>query len=135
MAGDENTIAQTYSNYVQAFQTLDRRAVLPYCHVPCMFVSPQGVRIMETPSEVESLFNRVMEGLKARGFAQSRLTDFEVKQMSEDIALVSVSRVRYKTDGSELEQLGETYTFRKTEKDWKIVAAMVHDPDTVLRLC
>jgi hypothetical protein len=55
--------------------------------------------------------------------------------MSEDIALVSVSRVRYKTDGSELEQLGETYTFRKTEKDWKIVAAMVHDPDTVLRLC
>jgi hypothetical protein len=62
MAGDENTIAQTYSNYVQAFQTLDRRAVLPYCHVPCMFVSPQGVRIMETPSEVESLFNRVMEG-------------------------------------------------------------------------
>ena len=68
-------------------------------------------------------------------FAQSRLTDFEVKQMSEDIALVSVSRVRYKTDGSELEQLGETYTFRKTENDWKIVAAMVHDPDTVLRLC
>jgi hypothetical protein len=70
MAGDENTIAQTHSNYVQAFQTLDRRAVLPYCHVPCMFVSPQGVRIMETPSEVESLFNRVIEGLKARGCAE-----------------------------------------------------------------
>ena len=27
------------------------------------------------------------------------------------------------------------YTFRKTENDWKILAAMVHDPDTVLRLC
>jgi NTF2-like protein (DUF6841) len=100
-----------------------------------MFVSPQGVRVLATPSEVESLFNRLMESLTARGFAQSWLTDFEVKQMSEDIALVSVSRVRYKTDGSELEQLGETYTFRKTENDWKIVAAMVHDPDTVLRLC
>jgi hypothetical protein len=57
MAGDENTIAQAYSNYVQAFQTLDRCAVLPYCHVPYMFVSRQGVRVMATPSEVESLFN------------------------------------------------------------------------------
>jgi ketosteroid isomerase-like protein len=57
-----------------------------------------------------------------------------VKQMGEDIALLSVNRVRYRTDGQELERLGETYTFRKTADGWKIVVATMHDPDTVLRL-
>jgi ketosteroid isomerase-like protein len=54
--------------------------------------------------------------------------------MGEDIALLSVNRVRYRTDGQELERLGETYTFRKTADGWKIVVATMHDPDTVLRL-
>jgi ketosteroid isomerase-like protein len=57
-----------------------------------------------------------------------------VKQMGEDIALLSVSRVRYRTDDQELERLGATYTFRKTADGWKIVVATMHDPDTVLRL-
>jgi hypothetical protein len=53
--------------------------------------------------------------------------------MSEHTAFVSVSRVRYKSDGQELEQLGETYTLRRTDDGWKIAVAMIHDPDTVLR--
>ena len=47
--------------------------------------------------------------------------------------LVSVSRVRYATDGRELERLGETYTLHRTEGGWKIAVAMIHDPDTILR--
>jgi hypothetical protein len=54
--------------------------------------------------------------------------------MSGNLTFVSVSRVRYKTDGQELERLGESYTFRKTGDGWKIVVAMIRDPDTGLRL-
>jgi hypothetical protein len=54
--------------------------------------------------------------------------------MSDCNALVSVGRIRYRTDGSELEQLGETYTLRKVDGDWKIVVAMVHDPGAILQL-
>jgi hypothetical protein len=98
-----------------------------------MFISPQGVRVMATAAEVAALFTQVMEGLKARSYARSELTDLHVHQMSENIALVSVSRVRYTTDGQELERLGETYTLRKTEDGWQIAVAMIHDPDTILR--
>ena len=56
-----------------------------------------------------------------------------VKQMSGNTALVSVSRIRYATDGRELERVGETYTLRKAEAGWKIAVAMIHDPDSVLR--
>jgi ketosteroid isomerase-like protein len=133
MAREKEAITRTFTNYTQVFQTLDPRAALPYFHVPCMFIPPQGVRVLATAADVEALLIQVMEGLKARSYARSELLDLHVKQMSENTALVSVSRVRYATDGHKLERLGETYTLRKTEGAWKIAVAMIHDPDTILR--
>jgi ketosteroid isomerase-like protein len=133
MAREEEAITHTFTNYIQTFQTIDPHATLPYFHVPCMFIPPQGVRVLATAADVEALLIQVMEGLKARSYARSELTDLHVHQMSENTALVSVSRVRYKSDGQELERLGETYTFRRTDDGWKIAVAMIHDPDTVLR--
>ena len=133
MARDTAAITQTFTNSIQTFQMLDPHTTLPYCHVPCMFLVPQGVRVMATAAEVAALFAQVMEGLKARSYARSELTDLHVHQMSENTAFVSVRRVRYKTDGQKLERLGETYTLRKTEDGWKIAVAMMHDPDTLLR--
>lgn len=132
MASDKDIITQTFADYVQAFQTLDPRSVFSYCHIPCMFIAPQGVLVMASPGEIEAFFGRVMEGLKARGYGRSELTDLQVKQMSRDVALVSVGRVRHTTSGEELERLGDT--FRKTDDGWKIVAAMIHDPGAVLKL-
>ena len=83
-AMDETVITRTFTECVQAFQTLNPQAIVPYCHVPCMF-------------------------------GRSELTDLQVSQMNETIAFVSVSRVRYKTDRQELERLGETYTFLKSD--------------------
>ena len=115
MARDEEAITQTFTNYIQTFQTSDPHTTLPYFHVPCMFIPPQGVHALATAADVEALLTQVMEGLKARSYARSELMDLHVKQMSGNIALVSVSRVRYTTDGEELERLGETYTLRRTE--------------------
>jgi ketosteroid isomerase-like protein len=133
MAREEEAITQTFTNYIQTFQTIDPHATLPYFHLPCIFIPPQGVRVLATAADVEALLTQVMEGLKARSYARSELTDLHVHQMSENTALVSVSRVRYKSDGQELERLGETYTLRRTDDGWKIAVAMIHDPDTVLR--
>ena len=99
-----------------------------------MFIASQGVAVMSSTAEVESLLDKMMEGLKARGYPRSALADVEAIPLSENIVLVSVSRARYKTDGSQLERVGETYTFRKIDNGWKIVTATVHDPDVILRL-
>jgi len=127
MAGDEKIIAQIFTDYIQAFQTLNPRAVLSHCAVPCVFISPQGVVVMTNPMEIEIL--------KARGYGWSELADLRVSQMSDTIAFVSVSRVRYKTDKHELERLGETYTLRKSDGAWKIAVATTHDADKILYLC
>ena len=124
MAGDEKIIAQIFTDYIQAFQTLNPRAVLSHCAVPCVFISPQGVVVMTNPMEIEIL--------NARGYGWSELADLRVSQMSDTIAFVSVSRVRYKTDKHELERLGETYTLRKSDGAWKIAVATTHDADKIL---
>ena len=132
MAREEEAITQTFTNYTQTFQTLDPHATLSYFHIPCMFIPPQGVRVLATATDVEALLTQVMESLKARSYARSELMQRYVKQVSRNTALVSVSRIRYTTDGRELERVGETYTLRRTEAGWKIAVAMIHDPDSVL---
>ena len=92
MARDEDTVLHLFNEYVQAFQTLRASAVAPYIHLPCMLISPQGVAVMSNATEVESLLDKMMEGLKARGYARSELTDVEAIPLSKNIVLVSVSR-------------------------------------------
>jgi ketosteroid isomerase-like protein len=133
IAREEEAITQAFTNYIQAFQTLDPHATIPYFHVPCMFIPPQGVRVLATAADVEALFTQVMEDLKSRSYARSALLNLHVNQMSDNTALVTVSRARYATDGRELERFGETYTLRRIEGGWKIAVAMIHDPDIVLR--
>jgi hypothetical protein len=133
MAHDDKNIVQTFTSYIQAFQTLKARSVVP-CHIPCIFISPQGVVVMTNPAAVETFITHLMEVLKARGYARSELTNLHVNQLSESIAAVSVSRARFKTDGQELERLGETYTFHKSDDAWKIVVAMTHDPERILQI-
>lgn len=132
MPQDEEWITEVFNGYVIAFQTLKPRLVASYCHVPCMFIGSQGTRVMTTASDVESLLSAMMAALKARGYARSDITDMKVSRMSDVSALVSVRRVRYRSDGSELERLGETYTLRNVDGAWKIVTALVHDPDSIV---
>jgi ketosteroid isomerase-like protein len=134
MTDDKEAITRTYTAYFQAFQTLNPQAVLPYYHVPSMLLSPQGVTIMATATEVEALFSQIIEGLKARNYARSELTDLRVQQLSDSIAMLSISGVRYTTDGEQLERLGVTYTLRKTDASWQIVLTTIHDPDSIIGL-
>lgn len=134
MAADEQVVTQVFRDYLESFRSLKPDGVVPYCDVPCLFISAQGERMMKDTGEVAAFIAQLMEGLKARGFARSELTELKVNQMSAHIAVVSVRRIRYKADGQELERLGETYVFRKNAESWKIVTAMTHDADRVLRL-
>ena len=132
MVRDEEAIAKTFRDYVQSFQSLQARATVSYLQVPFVFISDQGMRVLVDPGSLETFIGQVMESLKGRAFSRSEITDMRVNQISEKIAVVSVRRTRYKADGSELERVGETYTFRKLDHDWKIAAALVHDPGVIL---
>jgi hypothetical protein len=128
----DDDVVRTFNDYAQTFQTLEPRSVAAYFALPCMLIAPQGVRVMTKRTEVEALLEAMMSALKLRGYSRSALAEMKVSVVSDSTAFVSVDRVRYKADETELERLGETYTLRKAENDWKIVAAVIHDPGIVL---
>jgi ketosteroid isomerase-like protein len=123
-----------YLAYLEAFQTLDPRAVLPYYHVPSVLLSSRGVSVMAAATDVEAVFATMMDGLQARGYAGSKITDQRVKLLSDTIAMVSGRGMRYRSGGQELERLSATYTLRRTDGGWKIVMTTVHDPDVIVEL-
>ena len=134
MTREEEAVAQTFRDYIQAFQSLRAPVVLSYFQVPFVLIADIGVRALADAAALEAFVGQLMEGLKARDFSRSEITDMRVHRISEKLALVSVRRIRYKEDGGELERLGETYTFRRLDDGWKIAAAIVHDPNVVLTL-
>lgn len=131
MARDDEAIVGMYGAYFRAFQTLDPEAVIPYYHVPCMLLAPQGVLVVATAAEARTLFAGMMKGLEARGYAKSESAGLRVTRLSDDTAVLSTRVVRLKADGDELERFGATYSLRRTDAGWKIVVLTVHDADAV----
>jgi hypothetical protein len=134
MTGDKELIVQTLKNIFESFQTLNPRAMVPYYHTPCLSIASEGVSVMATSADVEARFARVMERLKAQGYARSDFSDVRVTLLSDNIALLSVKGARYKTGGELLEPLGVTYTLRKNDAVWKVVVLIRHDPDAIVGL-
>ena len=137
MNSEKETIIQTYRDYVQDFQSLDPKAILPYYHAPCISISSREVRVMATLSDIEESFAGNMEILRQNKYARTDIIEIHVRKMSTGLALVSVDLERYTSDG---ERLGGptrtypyTYTLRKVDDNWKIVVAMAHAPESILR--
>ena len=126
------TITRAFKRYVDTFQSLDPKATLRYLHVPSLVLDARGPHVLASAVEAEAFLTNVMRDLEARGFARSEIVESHLHVLSEALAVVSVSRIRYADTGRELGRLGETYTLRRTGDDWKIVVAVVHDADGVL---
>jgi ketosteroid isomerase-like protein len=137
MNEEQNIIAQTYRDYVQAFQTLEAKAVLPYFQAPFISISNREVRVMATPAEIEQSFANNMDILRQNKYARTDITEINARQMSKGLALVSVDLERYTSDGEQLGGTGRTYpytyTLRKVDDRWKITVAMSHDRGSILR--
>ena len=135
--GDKSAVLQVLADYQTAFSGHDPQKAQVFYHKPCMFIGEQRVAVLESNSEIEAFFASAMQALEARGWHHSEWNEVSVEQLSDSAALVSTVAVRYMTDGEELERVGATYAFRKTDLGWKIAVAIPHPPvlpqDTVLR--
>lgn len=66
-----------------------------------------------------------MTKLKWRGYNHSETESLEVRQLRDDLAIVTGTVIRYKKDDSELERFDLNYTMRKVNHDWKIIIGVL----------
>lgn len=111
MNEEKEIIAQTYRDYVQAFQSLDPKAILPYFQAPFISISSREVRVMATVPEIEESFAGNMEILRKNKYARTDIIELNARQMSKGLALVSVDLQRYTSDGERLGGPNRSYAY------------------------
>jgi ketosteroid isomerase-like protein len=130
---EKTAVDHALRDYNDAFVRGDLSAIGQHCNVPFVRMSPQGVKVLPTMSEIEAFYAGVLRDLRERGYSHSTWSELQVKLLDQTIALASAVVVRHKTDGSELETIGVTYLLRKTEGEWKIAVVTRHPPANVIR--
>lgn len=113
--------------YVRAFETLDPEAALPFYHLPCIFIAPQGVFAAADIGALRALLSQFMGQLRSQSYSRTEVEALTVRNLSPTLASCSGSFVRFNTKGEQITRLGFTYTMRDAGS-WKIVVAIVHEP-------
>lgn len=141
MSDEIQAVEAQFIKYSEVFNKLDSKLIPPFFHLPSMLMTTSiPPKVMTTAIEVEGIFTIFMGSLRKQNFTRSELdmNNLSAKMLSENTAIVSCSAIRYKKDQItdaevELERIGVTYTFRKTDDQdnfWKIVCGIIHDPSS-----
>ncbi len=140
MQNQLDAILNTFVAYIQAFNSLEPTKVLPFFHLPAMLITSQEIAVMEKPIEVLGVFAILMDDLKHKNFKESKIVgSLEVKQLSDNQGQVVGVAKRFVGEASlkenradtEIEHFGFTYTLRKVEDKWKIIAGILYEPKTL----
>lgn len=139
MSDEIKAVKAQFIEYSKIFNKLDPKLIPPFFHLPSMLMTTSiPPKVMTTTIEVEGIFTIFMGSLRKQNFTRSELdmNNLSAKMLSENTTIVSCSAIRYQKDQTmdaevELERIGVTYTFRKTDEQdnsWKIVCGIIHDP-------
>ncbi len=113
--------------YMQAFETLNPEAALPFYHLPCMFIAPQGVFTAPDIHTARALLSQFMGQLRSQSYRRTEVVGLTVRTLSPGLASCAGTFVRFNTAGEEITRLGFTYTMRNAGS-WKIIVAVLHEP-------
>ena len=100
-------------------------------HLPTMYVSPQGVTVFSDAEVARTLLGIGTEQMRSEGYHHTEFPDLTKRELSQDVVALSGTLVRRREDGSELNRVGFTYTFRSDAGSWKLVCGIIHDVPAV----
>lgn len=115
-----------FNKYMQAVETLDTEAVLPFYHLPIMLIAQQGVFVALDTNTLRASLSQFMEQLRNQSYRRTEVEGLTVRKLSLDLALFSGTFVRFNTNDEEITRLGFTYTMRNAGS-WKIVVAAAYE--------
>lgn len=128
---DTPTVTEILHRYYRDFSSLDPEAIAPYFHEPCMFITQDRVNAATSLNDLKEGFKIAADGLRARGYTRSELTELRVKKMTAVTVFATGIAVRYKGERDVLERVGVTYLLQKVEDEWKIAVTVIHDADAM----
>ena len=151
MSNQLEAVKAQFIEYSEVFNDLKPESMPPFFHQGSVLITTPVVATMKDAIEIQGVFTQFMNALRAKNFTRSKLDvkNLQAKMLSENLAIVSGSAIRYKKDTDvevELERIGITYTFCKDIPEatattqepndgvWKIVSGIIHQPENAIAL-
>lgn len=127
MQDNTKAVLQIFAAYAADFNTLDPEKIPPYFHPNAILMTKEIVAFMPDASAVKGVFQKLFKDLIDQDFKSSKINSIQVKQLSENQAVVSGSAARLNSSGEAFETFGLTYTLRQEAGEWKIIFGVLHD--------
>lgn len=131
---DEAEASSFMNEYLDSVATLDTHRVSLHFNEPFMFVTAANTGVFAAHADVEAWLRPQYSQLKSKDYGRSEWAPLRVKALGSGVVIASARFVRYKIDGSALEDGGSTYLLRKTSGGWRIAAQTPHSPSAALPL-
>jgi hypothetical protein len=116
--------------YVRAFETLRAENVVPFYELPCTFIRPDGVWVVQDEATALVLANHLIDHAKAQGYYWTATTDVAARALAPGLAEITGVLVRYDASQSEIARFGFTYIVRGGADRWRIIVAVAHEAAT-----
>ena len=113
--------------YVRAFETLRAEAVVPFYDLPCTFIRPDGVWVVQDEATAVVLVKHLIEHVRSQGYHRTDVSRLAVRALAANLAELEGVFVRYDASQEEIGRFGFTYIVRQDDRGWRIVVAVAHD--------
>lgn len=122
-----STPAETIRAYVLAFATQRVEAIAPFYLLPCTFVRPEGVWIVQDDDAAVTLVRQLLDHAVSQGYRSTRIREMASRQLAPTLAEVSGTFERIDAFGASIGCFGFTYVLRKSTGPWRIIVAVAHE--------
>lgn len=123
-------ILKTFQQYSDTFAQKNARALLPFYSFPALMVDrDEKPKVLSNPIIAVIGLSLAIRKLIKQGYDHSELHKLEVTQVRDNLAIVSGVATRHRENKDEFDKFGFTYTLRKMDNNWKIIAGALHKYD------
>lgn len=116
--------------YVRAFESLRADEVVTFYHLPCTFIRPDGIWVVQDEATSLILVNHLIDHAKAQGYHRTEIEEFKMRTLAQGLVELNGVFIRYGSSQAEISRFGFTYIVRSNADNWKIVVAIAHEAHT-----
>jgi hypothetical protein len=81
--------------YVRAFETMIAEAVVPFYDLPCTFIRPDGVWVVQDAAAAVTLANHLIDHARSQGYQRTDVSRLAVRTLAANLAELKGVFVRY----------------------------------------
>jgi hypothetical protein len=132
MPFDRQAILDVMDTYITTWNAGDHAQTAACFSFPAMFIASGGVTLLQTERDALDHLDGIRARLKGAGFVRSVWGARDIFPLGDDLALASCEFRRVDGHDKAIESSIGTYTLRRANGGWKIVACVVHGADAKL---